>query len=64
MKMPEIISRGIYHRWMMQETSLTACAPECLTLPPKPTGNIQKDVEQAVGNYLYSETPPSAYGVC
>ncbi|MBA4376050.1 MAG: ribonuclease J [Anaerolinea sp.] len=55
MKMPEIISRGFI---TMDNTDdiFNGLRARVFDTAAKANGNIQKDVEQAVGNYLYSET--------
>jgi len=55
MKMPEIISRGFI---TIDESDdiFNGLRAKVFDTATKANGNIQKDVEQAVGNYLYRET--------
>lgn len=55
MKMPEIISRGFI---TLDDAGdiFNGLRARVFDTAAKANGNIQKDVEQAVGNYLYSET--------
>jgi ribonuclease J len=55
MKMPEIISRGFI---TLDDAGdiFNGLRAKVFDTAAKANGNIQKDVEQAVGNYLYSET--------
>jgi len=55
MKMPEIISRGFITMDDAGEI-FNKLRAKVFDTATKANGNIQKDVEQAVGNYLYSET--------
>ncbi len=55
MRMPEIISRGFI---TLDDAGdiFNGLRAKVFDTAAKANGNIQKDVEQAVGNYLYSET--------
>ncbi len=55
LKMPEIISRGFITMDDAGEI-FNKLRAKVFDTAAKANGNIQKDVEQAVGNYLYSET--------
>jgi ribonuclease J len=54
-RMPEIISRGFITIDDADEI-FNGLRAKVFDTASKANGNIQKDVEQAVGNYLYSET--------
>jgi ribonuclease J len=55
MKMPEIISRGFITLDDADEI-FNGLRAKVFDTAARANGNIQKDVEQAVGNFLYSET--------
>lgn len=55
MRMPEIISRGFITLDDADEI-FNGLRAKVFDTAAKANGNLQKDVEQAVGNYLYSET--------
>lgn len=55
MRMPEIISRGFITIDDADEI-FNGLRAKVFDTAAKANGNIQKDVEQAVGNFLYSET--------
>jgi ribonuclease J len=54
-KQPEIISRG-FITWNDSQELLNGLRNRINDTASRANGNIQKDLEQAVGNYLYSET--------
>ena len=54
-KQPEIISRG-FIAWNDSQEILNGLRNRINDTAARANGNIQKDLEQAVGNYLYSET--------
>ncbi len=55
MKMPDIVSRGFI---TMDDAGdiFNGLRAKVFDTAARANGNIQRDVEQAVGNYLYSET--------
>ena len=55
LKDPEIISRG-FIAWRDSEDLMKGLRARVTDIATKANGHIQKDVEQAVGNYLYTET--------
>jgi ribonuclease J len=55
MRMPEIISRG-FITMDNSDDIFNGLRAKVFDTAARANGNIQKDVEQAVGNYLYSET--------
>ena len=55
LKQPEIISRG-FITWNDSQDLLNSLRNRIVDTAAHANGNIQKDLEQAVGNYLYSET--------
>ena len=55
MRMPEVISRG-FITLDDADDIFNGLRAKVFDTAAKANGNIQKDVEQAVGNYLYSET--------
>lgn len=55
MRDPEIISRG-FIAWRDSDAMMAGLRNRVKDTATRANGNIQKDVEQAVGNFLYSET--------
>ena len=55
MRDPEIISRG-FISWRDSEQLMTGLRNRIVDTASRANGNLQKDLEQAVGNYLYNET--------
>jgi ribonuclease J len=55
LKAPEIISRG-FIAWNESTELITGLRNRVVETAARANGNLQKDVEQAISNYLYRET--------